>query len=371
MCHHRTCADAGGLSRREFLIATAGATVASGCLLRGATAQEAGRAVRDEAADQWPDVRVAFLRPREKYWLGWPGTAWETHTYEAFLSKTRGLVEKFGQDLRVRVNFEPEPLYDSAAVERFVAQLKATPPKAVLIFPLHMQQWANVQKIAEAGVPTIIFAGLGTCFTDHIHRLSRMPGVYLISSPDWELNPVRYGLKMVRTAHDVRRTRIAVLAGADAKDEVLEPFGIQIRRLPRQRFADALSSIGETPEVMALAAEYQKTAQKVVEPSQTDLINASRNYFASQKILEENDCDGISMDCLGAVFDRQIPCPPCLAWSRFLDCGTPAICEADVNAVMSHTLCCKLLDKPGFMQDRCRRRFITRSSGRTACARRA
>jgi hypothetical protein len=29
----------------------------------------------------------------------------------------------------------------------------------------------------------------------------------------------------------------------------------------------------------------------------------------------------------------------------------PAICEADIRAVMSHTLCLKLLDKPGFMQD--------------------
>jgi hypothetical protein len=57
------------------------------------------------------------------------------------------------------------------------------------------------------------------------------------------------------------------------------------------------------------------------------------------------------MDCLGAVYARKMPTPPCMAWYRFLDHGTPAICEADVNAVMSHTLCCKLLDKPGFMQD--------------------
>jgi L-fucose isomerase-like protein len=121
--------------------------------------------------------------------------------------------------------------------------------------------------------------------------------------------------------------------------------------LPRQRFADALAAVGETPEVLAMAEEYQKAAQKVVEPSRADLINASRNYFASLKILNEENCDGITMDCLGAVFDRQIPCPPCLAWSRFLDAGGPAICEADINAVMSHTLCCKLLDKPGFMQD--------------------
>ena len=236
-------------------------------------------------------------------------------------------------------------------MDKFVAKIKATKPKGVVVFPLHIYQWKLIDKIAHAGIPTIVFAGLGVCFTGHIQKISRLPGVYLASSPDFELNPVRYGLKMIRTAHDVRRTRIAVLAGDKTKDEVLEPFGLKIRRLPRKRFADTLKTIGETPDVVALAEEYQKAARKVVEPSRTDLINAARNYFASLKILKDEDCNGITMDCLGAVFERKIPCPPCMAWSRFLDVGIPAICEADINAVMSHTLCCKLLDKPGFQQD--------------------
>jgi hypothetical protein len=352
MCHHGTCGGAdSGLSRREFLVSAAGAAVAGGFLLRSATAQEAAARLHPEPQDEWPDVRVALLRPKEKYWLGWPGTAWDVHAYEEFVGKCRRRLEEFAQDVKVRVSFEPEPLYDAAAVERFVGRLGSSPPKGVVVIPVHMNQWGNVEKIAKAGVPTIIFAGLGVCFTGHIQKLSRFAGVHLISSPDWELNPVRFGLKLIRTAHDVRGMRIAVLAGNEKKDEVLEPFGLKFRRLPRQRFAEALGTIGETPEVVALAEEYQKAAQKVVEPSRADHNNASKNYYASLKILREEDCDGITMDCLGAVFDRQIPCPPCMAWSRFLDTGIPAICEADINAVMSHTLCCKLLDRPGFMQD--------------------
>jgi hypothetical protein len=352
MCHHKTCCSSGnGLSRREFLVATAGVTMAGGFMLRAATAREVTQAARPEGPGDWPEVVVTYLRPKAKYWLGWPGTSWEKNAYEGFLAKSRRLLEKFGQELKVCVDFAPEPLYDADAVDAFVARLQAAPPKGVVVFPLHLDQWANVQKIAASGIPTIIFAGLGTCFTQHIQEISRLPGVYLISSPDFELQPVRFGLKMIRTAHDIRRTRIAVLAGNDTKDEVLEPMGLQLRRLPRQRFADALATVGETPEVLAMAEEYQKAAQKVVEPSRADLINASRNYFAAQQILKEESCDGITMDCLGAVFDRQIPCPPCMAWSRFLDAGVPAICEADINAVMSHTLCCRLLDKPGFMQD--------------------
>ncbi len=354
MCHHSNCSCHGldsEISRRGFLVAAAGTTMAGGFLLRAATAAEAAQTIQTEPQDEWPDVCVAYLRLKDKYWLGWPGTAWEVNRYQDFLTESHNLLTKFGRELKVRVNFEPEPLYDAAAVDKFVAKIKATKPKGVVVFPLHIYQWKLIDKIAHAGIPTIVFAGLGVCFTGHIQKISRLPGVYLASSPDFELNPVRYGLKMIRTAHDVRRTRIAVLAGDKTKDEVLEPFGLKIRRLPRKRFADTLKTIGETPDVVALAEEYQKAAQKVVEPSRTDLINAARNYFASLKILKDEDCNGITMDCLGAVFERKIPCPPCMAWSRFLDVGIPAICEADINAVMSHTLCCKLLDKPGFQQD--------------------
>lgn len=352
MCHHSTCCDSSsGLSRREFLVAAASTGVASAFWLRQATAREVAQTGAADTPDNWPEVRVVYLRPKAEYWLGWPGTAWEKHACVPFLNKTRERLEAFGRELKVRIRIEPEPLYDDAAVAGFVARLQAEKPAGVVAIPMHMDQWGQVKKVADAGVPTIIFAGLGVCFTGHIRALSRQAGVYLISSPDFELSPLRFALKMVRTACDVRRTRIAVLAGSESRDEVLEPFGLQLRRLPRQRFADALAATGETADVLAMVEEYSKAAQKVVEPARADVINAARNYFAAARILAEEGCHGITMDCLGAVFDRQIPCPPCMAWSRFLDAGVPAICEADINAVMSHTLCCKLLDKPGFMQD--------------------
>ena len=121
--------------------------------------------------------------------------------------------------------------------------------------------------------------------------------------------------------------------------------------MPRKKFPDTLATIGETPEVIAMAEEYQKKAQKVVEPSHADMINAARNYYTALKIIKEEGCDGVTMDCLGLVKTREIPTPPCMAWCKFLDVGISAVCEADINAVMSHTLCCKLLDKPGFQQD--------------------
>ena len=324
----------------------AGTGVLGGCALRKTPIPELKLA--DEPPADWPDVRVVYIRPKEKYWLGWPGTAWDV---EGFRAKTRGQVEQFARQLNVRVAFEPEPLYTEADVDQFIAKVAEQKPKGVLLFPLHMNQWKLADKIAQSGVPTVIFAPLGVCFTGHIAGVAKRPGVYLASCADFDLNPVRFGLKMIRTAHDVRRTKIAVLAGGETKEQTLEPFGLTIRRLPRRRFPEVLKTIEVTPEVQALAEVYRRAAREIVEPSPEDLINASKNYFTALKIMKDEGCQGISMDCLGLVRDREIPCPPCLAWSKLLDVGIPGVCEADIRAVMGNTLCCQLLDKPGFMQD--------------------
>lgn len=353
MCHHQTCAcGGGGLSRRELLASAAATGVIGGFLLREASAAEkAMPASRPEPESEWPDVRVAFLRPKEKYWLGWPGTAWDVGMCDQYVKKSRQLITDFGKQLGVRTRFEPEPLYTEQAVDAFIDDIKKTKPRGVIVMILHMDRWGLVNKIADADLPTIIFAPLGTCFTGHIQKLAKKPKVYLASSTDFELGPVRFGMKMIRTNHDVRRTRIAVLRGDERKDQVLEPFGLKLRHLPRQLFPDTLKAIGPTAEVLAMAEDYRKRAQRIIEPSREDLINASRNYYAILKVLEKEDCNGFTMDCLGLVSERKIPCPPCMAYAKMLDVGMPGVCEADINAVMSHVLCCRLLDKPGFQQD--------------------
>lgn len=335
-----------GISRRDFMAAAAGAGMIGGMMTQVAGAQAAPEA--PETPDQWPEVRVAYLRPKEKYWLGWPGTSFDV---DGFLKRTREQVEGFARELKVRVVFEPEPLYDAAAAEAFAAKVKAEKPKGVLLFPLHMQHWPRTATAAKTGVPTVIFAALGMCFTGHIQALSKEPGVYLASSADPELKPVRFGLKMIRTAHELRRMKIAVVAGKESKEVISEPLGITLRYVPRARFPEIFKTIEATAEVRAVAEDYTKSARKIVEPSAEDILNASKNYFTALQILKEEGCHGITMDCLGLVRDRQIPCPPCMAWSKLLDVGLLGVCEADIRAVLGNALCIKLLDKPGFMQD--------------------
>jgi len=295
-----------------------------------------------------PVLKVVYLRPKEKYWLGWPGTAWDP---EGFLARSRGLVEQFARELRVKVEFEPDPLYDTAAVEAFIKKLGDEKPQGVVVFPLHMNQWTNVNRIAAAGVPAVVFAGLGVCFTGHISKTSRQPGVYLASTADYDLGSVRFGMRLIKARHEVRRTTIVVVRGKESKEQVMEPLGLKLKFVPRDRFPEAFKAVEANAEVTGMADEYFRNAVRCVEPNREDLVNASRCFFAAQKIMKDEGCDGISMDCLGLVASRQIPTPPCMAWARLLDAGFLGVCEADLNAVMSQILSIKLLNKPGFPQD--------------------
>ena len=352
MCRFCVRGENGGQFTRREMLGVTGAGLAMSL-----AAPMILNAAEGAAANSEPDdplrVRVVFAHQKEKQWLGWPGSFWDP---EPFTAKSKALVEQFAKQLEMKVVFEPEPIHEAAEIEAFVKKVRAERPHGVIVFPMNADEFINrnIDKLAQSGVPTVIFGFLGTFhtgFADAVVPVARRTGVYLPLSSDFELGPVQFGMKMIQTAYRLRRTKVAVLRGNETAERKLEPLGITLRILPRRRFPETLKTIEETPEVVAMAEEYAKTAKKVIEPTRADLINAAKNYFASMKIMEEEGCQGITMDCLGLVGNREIPTPPCLAWSRMLDSGRSGVCEADINAVMSHELCLKLLDKPGFQQD--------------------
>ena len=352
MCRFCVRGDGVGEFTRREVLGMAGAGVAAG-LLAPMMLTAAEEATTNPPPDDPLDVRVVYVRQKERQWLGWPGTFWDP---ESFTGKSRALVEDFGKQLGMQVSFEPDPIHEPAEIEAFINKVKAERPKGVIIFPLNADEFISgtIDKMAQGDIPTVVFCGLGlfhTGFAGAVVPIARRKGVYLPSTSDWELGSVRFGMKMIQAAYRLRRTKVAVLRGTETVEQKMEPLGLTIRYLPRRRFPDTLKTIQETPEVVAMAEEYAQAAQKVIEPTRADLINAAKNYFASRKIMEEEGCQGISMDCLGLVGNREIPTPPCLSWTRLLDSGLSGTCEADVNAVMSQELCLKLLDKPGFIQD--------------------
>ena len=64
-----------------------------------------------------------------------------------------------------------------------------------------------------------------------------------------------------------------------------------------------------TDETRAMAAYYTKEAKKIVEPKPQDMLNAAKNYVVAKRIMAAENCQTISLDCLGLVAIGADPLP--------------------------------------------------------------
>jgi hypothetical protein len=295
-----------------------------------------------------PTVRAVFIRPKdEKFWMGWPGASYDIAGHQkAYTETLRAAADSLGVNLEVA-----EPIYDAAGVTAFLDGLKAKPPQGILVTIMHLNRWGDVNRIVDerGTVPMVVFSPMGTTFTGQLQKASRAPGVFVGSTQD--VDWLTAGLRMHRTIWDMKNARIAIAAGTKTEDKVMEPTGTTLHYVPRERFVEELAKVQECAEARAVADYYTREARKIVEPSKDDILNAAENYIACKNLMEAEKCQGISMDCLGLVGSRKIPCPPCIGFSRLLDEGLVGTCEADVNAAISHLLVARLCERPGFQQD--------------------
>jgi hypothetical protein len=151
----------------------------------------------------------------------------------------------------------------------------------------------------------------------------------------------------------MKHTRLVIVNGTKTEDKVLDVIGTTLHYIPLQRWTDELAKLVVTPEIKAMAEGFSKRAKKTVEPNAQDVLNSAKAYFVAKKIMKDENCQGISLNCLGLVGDRKIPCPPCMAWLTLNDEGGVGCCECDWNAAISLRLTALLCGRPGFMQDPC------------------
>ncbi|HSW46443.1 MAG TPA: hypothetical protein VLM89_12820, partial [Phycisphaerae bacterium] len=147
MCHH--CSDTyRGFSRREVIMGLAASGVAGGLLARGGLAAAESAATQPGSSREKPLIRAAFLRPKEEFWLGWPGTAWDKHVSKSFMENCRKSVGQFAAECRIDVRWEDQPLYDDAAVDRLIAGIKSDRPQGLLLVPLHCLSMGGNEALA-------------------------------------------------------------------------------------------------------------------------------------------------------------------------------------------------------------------------------
>ena len=102
---------------------------------------------------------------------------------------------------------------------------------------------------------------------------------------------------------------------------------------------------GDAYDIKARQADYTKTLNEAA-------VELGVQMDLHPKVLADEGCQGIAIDCLPHVRDRSAAAP-CLGFSCLNDQGTAAACQPDWPAAVSLRLTYLLLNRPGFMQNIC------------------
>jgi len=334
-------------SRRQFLCtcgAAAGAVLAQPLLtqLLQAVENETGPArMAGPGGDYVPRLKAAFAR-REHH-PSWPGALYDSEAAEQqYTEKLRETAEELG----VEVDLRPEVIHSNEEADAWAAEAAGQEPDGLVVFVLDRQPpgWPTVDKAIDTGLPTVAYAPMGTTFVGQASERWRR-GAFVCSATDF--SDVVYGMKMLRARAMLREMRLLVISGDERRDDEIAFYGTKLRYFPESIWLEAYEETEISDAIQDLADEYLGEATKMAGPSEQDVLNAVRAYVTARRVIEQEEADALTMNCLGAAGTEATY--PCLAFTRLLDSGVPAICEADLHSAIALMLVPQLFDRPGFM----------------------
>jgi hypothetical protein len=277
----------------------------------------------------------------------WPGAVYDGEAArKMYTEKLVAAARRFG----TKIDLRREPIFSLDEGERWIQEAEAEQVDGLFLIVLDRQRhsWPTAERVSQSAIPSIIYSPLGTSFTTNTVHLARVPGCVVYSTNDF--SQAEYGMKMLGAKAKMEKTRCVVIRGDERYDSILSDTGIALRYVPAQTFIEQYEQMREDKHITAMALDYINRARKQTGASRQDVINGVRSYYVAGRILEQEQADAITMDCLGAL--GKIPVSlPCIAWSRMNDDQVPAACEADLGAVASHVMAQYLFGRPGFQQD--------------------
>ena len=350
---HGDCGDR-KISRRAFLQGSAAGMVGAGVLGGCSSVWTAGGPSleriepRGPASKYVPIVRAAFVRRKEEYGMWWPGAVYDG---AAAMQEYTTLLRQTATNLGVNLDLRNEPIYSAAEADAWLAGAGTSDVDGLMVLLLDRQQhaWSTADKAAGSGIPTIVFSPLGSSFTTNTIKLAEQPGCVVYSTVG-EFDQAAYGMKMLSAGAKMKRARCVVIGGNERREGSIPDLGIGLQYIPAQTFLDDYEKMAVSDDVLTMTEQYMRRAVARRGATRQDVINGIKSYCVAKNIIEREQADAITMDCLGALAHTEVSLP-CIAWSRMNDDGIPAACEADLGAVASHVIVQYLFDRPGFQQD--------------------
>jgi hypothetical protein len=336
------------LSRREFLGTTAATmAVVGGMNLQASVAAKAGGAALTVHLSPASILVLYLAKPVPT----WPRPDFKPQddiqrirpVLDAFEAKPEPAVKFVGHEL-LRV---PD---DLSRVQGAIQEADG-----LLVFNLTSTVKNLIEPLSEFGLPLVLFSQpySGHDWSGWSNLLARGRRVEVVASSDF--GDLETPLRVLAARHHLRQSRVVCIqpeTEPSALSRALEEkFGATIRFVPYSR----LQSLYEAADPQAAqrdATVFMNAALKVVEPKPVEVADAFRLYHAIEKLLEEEQANAITIDCLGGFRRGELPAYPCVSWSKLNDRrALYGVCEADLHATFTQMLFTYYSGKPGFVSD--------------------
>jgi len=349
--HHPGCCG-GDVGRRDFMKGMAAASVTAGASLAALGEVSLAEEVpaKPPKKKKAPMVKVAYVRHARAEGRGWPGHGFNNDTAcERYTRKLR----EMGKQLDVEIDLTHATITDDAGAQRFIKAAKAENPDALMVMPMGIfSLWDQANKIFDAvKLPTLVFTQIGTSFTMNTAPIAYRPGFHLTSS--LEIDDIRGGLELVKTAAILKQSTLLVLGrnnyqGTAFEGDVFGGTGTKLKFVEGAQYVDAYNKVPVGDAVRRFADETIRGAREVKEVNREDVVQAARHYYAAKNLLAAHEADGLTAVCLHLCHRVGTPC---IGFSRLMDEGIAAGCEADIGSAMTMMLIHNLLGRPGYMAD--------------------
>jgi len=338
-----------GISRRQFIGATAGAAAALGAAGAMAARSGGGKAPLD-ALIKGTKTRIG------KVYLGRPQPGWpmakvdlesEVRRYEAQFAKLAPQLDD--------VEFVGNMLVSNGdQLNRAMERLKGV--DGILAVHLTLGAGPFLRKLLELGAPIVLFTMPYSGHEWHIIAPLQREGKKIETYPSSEYSDIVTAIRPIRAIHRLRESKILYLARGDRPPDpkyvaaVKKRFGVEIKNIKYKQLAKAYKAADDA-EVKADAKRWVAEAEKIVEPKQKDIEDASRMYIALRDLLLAEKAQAITIDCLGiGLMDKGLAYP-CFGFSRLNSMGLCGICENDLKSTLTFLIVYYLSGKPGFVTD--------------------
>jgi hypothetical protein len=255
------------------------------------------------------------------------------------------LLEKAGRKIGVQVRARREPVARPEEISRCLEDLKKSPGAGLIVCCHQLYKWKAVEAIVNGrgDVPTVVFSHLANQTELGPPVRYKSPKTYVCTAAS--LLWLETALRLASAEWRLKNSRL--LLAPSREQENRHALGPVIVGLPDYHASYQKTEAAD--EMRALADFYEKTAQKVVEPARTAVLNAVKHYVVLRGILREKKCQGVSVTGDLCVMAGGNPGPACVAISRLGDEGFVGCCEGAVDFAVADLVSLLIAGRPAVM----------------------